>query len=77
MGFFKQEYWSGLPCPPPGDLSDPGIKPESLTLLRWQVGSVPLVPPGKPNLMSLIPKMYYASHGRGPGCGPATTLLSM
>ena len=25
-GFFKQEYWSGLPCPPPGDLPDPGIK---------------------------------------------------
>ena len=30
MGFSKQEYWSGLPCPPPGDLSNPGIKPESL-----------------------------------------------
>ena len=26
MGFFRQEYWSELPCPPPGDLSDPGIK---------------------------------------------------
>ena len=31
MGFSKQEYWSGLPCPPPGDLPNPGIKPESLT----------------------------------------------
>ena len=31
MGFSKQEYRSGLPCPPPGDLSDPGIKPESFT----------------------------------------------
>ena len=30
-GFFRQEYWSGLPCPPPGDLPDPGIKPMSLT----------------------------------------------
>ena len=30
MGFSRQEYWSGLPCPPPGDLPDPGIKPESL-----------------------------------------------
>ena len=29
-GFFRQEYWSGLPCPPPGDLPDPGIEPESL-----------------------------------------------
>ena len=28
-GFFRQEYWSGLPCPPPGDLPKPGIKPRS------------------------------------------------
>jgi len=26
MGFSRQEYWSGLPCPPPGDLPDPGIR---------------------------------------------------
>ena len=31
MGFFSQEYCSGLPCPPPGDLPNPGIKPASLT----------------------------------------------
>jgi len=31
MGFARQEYWNGLPCPPPGDLPDPGIKPKSLT----------------------------------------------
>ena len=30
MGFSRQEYYSGLPCPPPGDLPDPGIKPFSL-----------------------------------------------
>ena len=30
MEFSRQEYWSGLPCPPPGDLPDPGIKPVSL-----------------------------------------------
>ena len=30
MGFSKQEYWSGLPCSPPGDLPNPGIKPRSL-----------------------------------------------
>ena len=29
MGFSRQEHWSGLPCPPPGDLPDPGIKPRS------------------------------------------------
>ena len=30
MGFFRQEYWSVLPCPPPGNLPDPGIKPTFL-----------------------------------------------
>ena len=30
MGFSRQEYWSGLPCPRPGDLPDPGIEPVSL-----------------------------------------------
>ena len=29
MGFSRQEYWSGLPCPPPGDLPNPGTKPRS------------------------------------------------
>ena len=29
--FSRQEYWSGLPCPPPGDLPNPGIEPVSLT----------------------------------------------
>ena len=32
MGFSQQEYWGGLPNPPPGDLPDPGIEPESSTL---------------------------------------------
>ena len=31
IGFSGQEYWSGLPCPPPGDLPDPGIEPASVT----------------------------------------------
>ena len=30
MGFSRQEYWSGLPCYPPGDLPNPGMDPESL-----------------------------------------------
>ena len=48
MGFSRQEYWSGLPCPPSEDLPNPGIGPISLCLLHWQAGSLPLVPPGKP-----------------------------
>ena len=47
MGFSWQEYWSGLPCPPPGGLPNPGIKLVSLRVyLHWQVGSLPLTPPG-------------------------------
>ena len=30
MGVSRQECWSGLPCPPPGDLPDPGVEPTSL-----------------------------------------------
>ena len=45
MGFTRQEYWSGVPCPPPGDLPNPGIEPRSPTL---QVDSLPSEPPGKP-----------------------------
>ena len=46
MEFFREEYWSGLPCPPLGDLPNPGIEPEFLHLLHWQAGSLPLAPAG-------------------------------
>ena len=45
MGFSRQEYWSVLLCPPPGDLPNPETDPVSLTFLLWQVGSLPLAPP--------------------------------
>ena len=38
MGFSRQEYWSGLPFPLPGDLSDPGIEPKSLMSLALAGG---------------------------------------
>ena len=44
MEFFRQEYWSGLPFPSPGDLLDPGIKPYLLHFLRWQAGSLAAEP---------------------------------
>ena len=50
MEFYRQDYWSGLPCPSPGDLPDPGIKPMSLMSLHWQPGSLLLVPPGEPKI---------------------------
>ena len=43
MGFSRQEYWSGLPCSPPGGLPDSGSEP-----LHWQVCSLPLAPLGSP-----------------------------
>ena len=45
--FSKQEYWSGLSCPSPGDPTQ-GLNLHLLSLLHWQVGSLPHVPPGKP-----------------------------
>ena len=44
MRFSRQEYWSGLPFPSPGDLHKPGIKPGSPAL---QADALPSEPPGK------------------------------
>ena len=44
MVFFRQEYWNGFPCPPPGILSTQGSNQCLLHLLHWQVGSLPLAP---------------------------------
>ena len=38
VGFSRQEYWIGLPFPPPGDLPDPGIEPTSLAFLALAGG---------------------------------------
>ena len=48
--FSRQEYWSGLPFPSPGDLPDPGIEPRSPALLA---DALPLEPSGKPDLVPL------------------------
>ena len=44
MGFSRQEYWSGVPLPSPGDLPDPGIEPRSPAL---QANALQSEPPGK------------------------------
>ena len=49
MGFSKQESWRGLPCPPLGDLPDPGIKPTSWTSPTLQADSLPLSHQGSPD----------------------------
>ena len=59
MEFSRQEYWSRLPFPSPGDLPDPGIEPGSPTL---QADALPSEPPGKhsegPKLSKLV-LLYY------------------
>ena len=51
MGFSRQEYWSGLPFPSPGDLPNPGIKPRSPAL---QADDLPTKLWGKPPVIYLI-----------------------
>ena len=51
MEFSSQGYWSGLPFPSPGDLTDPGIELHSPVL---QVDSLPSEPPGKPIFMQFM-----------------------
>ena len=54
MGFSRQEYWSGLPFPSPGDLPDPGVKPRSSAL---QADTLPSEPPGKPRAVLVSQKL--------------------
>ena len=50
VGLARQEYWSGLPCPPPGDLPDPGIEPKSPAFPALAGGFLTTELPGKPPL---------------------------
>ena len=50
MGFSRQEYWNGLPLPPPGDLPGPGNKPVSPMSPALAAGFFTTEPPGKPGL---------------------------
>ena len=56
MGFSKQEYWSGLPFPSPGDLPNPGIEPMSPALAG---GFFSAEPPGKPSLITYFLSKYF------------------
>ena len=59
MGFSRQEYWSGLPFPSPGDLPNPGIKPQSPAL---QTGALPSEPPGKPWWLANLANQPTTNH---------------
>jgi len=55
MGFSRQEYWSGLPFPSPGDIPDPGIEPRSPSL---QADALTSEPPGK-QLRRVEGKLFF------------------
>ena len=54
MGLSRQGYWSGLLCPPPGDLLDPETEPVSPTSPMLQAESLPFEPSGKPHSSSTM-----------------------
>jgi len=58
MEFSRQEFWSGFPCPPLGDLPDWGIEPTSPVTLALQVDSLPLSHRGSPLLRCMISYLY-------------------
>ena len=61
-GFSRQEYWSGLPCPPPGDLPNPGTEPRFPAL---QADSLSSEPPGKPyHSKAPFNWLLYQIHGK-------------
>jgi len=62
MGFCKQEYWSGLPFPSPGDLPNPGIERRSPTL---QADSLPSEPPRKSSYVKNISFKQKLTDGGG------------
>ena len=59
MGFSRQEYWSGLPCPPLGDLSDPGIKPLSPVSPALYADSLPLSHLGSPYYSITLVRLWH------------------
>ena len=61
MEFFRQEYWSGLPFPFPGDLPDPGIKPGSPALQADSLLSESLEKLGTQTVFFFLKKSYFKS----------------
>ena len=59
VGFSRQEYWSGLPCPPPGDLPDAGIEPRSPT---FQADSIPPPPARKLQYLDMSGQVPFTVH---------------
>ena len=84
-GFSRQEYWSGFPFPPPGDLPDPEIETESSASPALAGGFFTTEPPGKPRQGIISPcllqdrtfrqnRLTSISYGGSPNCAKAVML---
>ena len=68
MRFSRQDYWSGLPCPPPRDLPNPGIEPTPLTSSALADCSLPvassrkLIYPSIPKFIHILKMQIYLCH---------------
>ena len=62
MGFLRQEYWNGLPFPPPGNFHEPGIEPKSLASPALAGRFFTTEPPGSPILPNTAPLLDTLIH---------------
>ena len=62
--FSRQEYWSGFPFPPPGNLPDPGIEPTSLVSPALAGGFFTIMPHGKPKQLDTYMQKNFKKHSR-------------
>ena len=70
MGFFRQEYWSGLPFPSPGDIPSPGTEPVFLACVSLIAGRFFTVePPRKPQIFTYLGQLIYFAFPRTPLLG--------
>ena len=72
LSYQGSPYWRGLPCPPPGNLPNPGIKPRSPAL---QVDSLPSEPPGKPKNTEVVSLSLLQGNLPDPGIEPGSPAL--
>ena len=58
IGFFREAHWSGVACPPPRDLPNPGIEPALPVALAFADGLLTTEPPGKPTSFFIYLKWF-------------------
>ena len=68
MGILQARILEWVPCPPPGDLPDPGTEPVVLMTPEWQAGSLLLAPPGKPLMRMVARQREVISSSRKKAC---------